>query len=204
MSPTTVAIMLALLAGLSAAAPGSSSFLPAGDALVRWSGRTTPGAAPGSVRFDWLGVSARVSVRDASWVTVVATTTAPTTGTRLRAYTSDQGFGLYPLVSFYVSPHAANETLLFAVDNATAEPRRTLTLENMLESPDATTIHGFRTATLNSSAIRLRPRRTSCGRPARRHAAGILSSRTGRRATRRCSATGLARRAPRLLSVESA
>jgi hypothetical protein len=146
LTTTSTVAMLALLAGLSAAAaaPGSSSFLPAGDALVRWSGRTAPGAAPGSVRFDWLGVSARVSVRHATWVTVVATTTAPTTGTRLRAYTSDQG-GLYPLVSFYVSPHAANETLLFAVDNATTEPGRTLTLENMLESPGATTIHGFRT-----------------------------------------------------------
>ena len=118
------------------------TFLPA-DAS--WCGGQVAlgGHRAGSVRFDWLGVSARVSVKDATWVTVIATTAAPTTGTRLRAYTSDQGFGLYPLVSFWVSPHAANETLLFAVDNSSYG--RTLTLENMLENPDATTIHGFRT-----------------------------------------------------------
>lgn len=134
---------VARLALLLLASARGETFLPADDALVRWSGRTVEGIAPGSIRFDWLGVSARVSVKDATWVTVIATTTAPTTGTRMRAYTSDQGFGLYPLVSFWVSPHAANETLIFAVDNSSYG--RTLTLENMLENPDATTIHGFRT-----------------------------------------------------------
>jgi hypothetical protein len=122
----------------------SSRFLEAGSALVQWSGRTVRGAH-GAVQFEWLGVSARVSVSNATWVSVIATTAAPTMGTRLRAYTSDQGFGLYPLVSFWVSPHAAgNETLLFVIDNSSLGDR-TITIENLMDQKYATTIHGFRT-----------------------------------------------------------
>jgi hypothetical protein len=122
----------------------AAEFLEAGSALVQWSGRTVRGAH-GAVQFEWLGVSARVSVSNATWVSVIATTAAPTMGTRLRAYTSDQGFGLYPLVSFWVSPHAAgNETLLFVIDNSSLGDR-TITIENLMDQKYATTIHGFRT-----------------------------------------------------------
>lgn len=51
-----------------------------------------------AVQFDWLGVTARVSVTGATYVTANITTTATVRGTRLKAYMSDQGFNLYPEV----------------------------------------------------------------------------------------------------------
>ena len=134
---------------LLAANGALGAYLPAPSPLVGWSGRTGPGVTPDSVQFDWLGVSCRVSVRGATWVTVVATTTAPTMGTRLKAYTSDQGYELYPLTAFFVSPLAANESLVFGLSDANAtlaqNQTRTVTLENMLGVDSVTTVHGFRT-----------------------------------------------------------
>ena len=138
-----LAVLVLLLVksqSLSAAGP---RFLPATSPLVRWSGRTV--RVSNTVQFDWIGTSARVSVVNASWVTIVATTTAPKMGTRLRAYVSDQGFELYPLVSFWISPLApSNETLLFAIESPVLA-NRTVTIENMIGASSATgitTVHG--------------------------------------------------------------
>ena len=118
------------------------NFLPADDNLVQWAGRTVPGKDVGSVQFDWLGVSARFSVSNATWVTAVITTEGP--ARRLKAYTSDQGYGFYPLVQFWVA-HASpsNETLLFSIDNK-SQGSRTITLVSLANTFNVTTVHGFR------------------------------------------------------------
>ena len=132
-------IRFVLILAVCVRAHGVSTFQPASG--VQWSGRTVLGSAPGSISFDWLGVSCRVSVRGATMVSVVATSNG-TVGTRMRAYTSDQGFGLYPASVFWVSARApSNQTLLYVGDNATLGDR-TITLEHM-GGEGTTTMHGF-------------------------------------------------------------
>ena len=79
-------------------------------------------------RFDWLGVSARVAVKGASFVTANITTTSKVRGTRLKVYTSDQGFGLYPEVQLWVSP-LQTEHVIFLRNNPGADEQRVITLE---------------------------------------------------------------------------
>ena len=135
--------LVLLLVKVQSSFATSARFLPGTSPLVGWSGRTV--RINNTIRFDWIGTSARVSVANASWVTVIVTTTAPKMGTRLKAYVSDQGFELYPLVSFWISPLApSNETLLFAIDSP-MPGNRTVTIENMIGASSAvgiTTVHG--------------------------------------------------------------
>ena len=82
-------------------------------------------------RFDWLGVSARVAVKGASFVTANITTTSKVRGTRLKVYTSDQGFGLYPEVQLWVSP-LQTEHVIFLRNKPRADEQRVVTLENIV------------------------------------------------------------------------
>jgi len=79
---------------VSVALATADTTMPASDPRVVWSGRvqtddTTPSGA-GPVSFDWLGVTARVTVTGASYVTANISTSAAHRGTRLKAYLSDQ------------------------------------------------------------------------------------------------------------------
>ena len=142
-------VALALLAG---GCEGAAR-LAATDPRVQWAGRTVQ-AGSGAVAFDWLGVSARVQVANASWVTVTATTNATVRGTRLQAYVSYQSFPLYPITKFWLSPLAGNTTLLYGSSlppyNAssatpTTPPTTLVTLENTVSGQPLTTIHHFET-----------------------------------------------------------
>lgn len=133
-------VLLAAVAHASAV-----TTLPAGDVKVNWAGRTTA-TDGGSVSFDWLGVSARLQVTNATYVSVTATSTATHRGTRLKAYTSDQGFMLSPQVQFWVPAASApqSSTLLWTGSPST----RIITLENIVDpqyGTGVTTVHSFET-----------------------------------------------------------
>lgn len=120
--------------------------LRAADAKVNWAGRTANDGT--SVSFDWLGVSARLQIADATYVSVTVTSTATHRGTRLKAYTSDQGFVLSPQVQFWVppmvAPESSNRTLLWTGRQST----RIITLENIVDpqyGTGVTTVHSFET-----------------------------------------------------------
>ena len=79
---------VALVPGATAAV----NTLPGASPLVNWAGRVTHDAAPAdSVTFDWVGVSARVAVKGATYVRVNVTSTSADRGTRLRAYAESEG-----------------------------------------------------------------------------------------------------------------
>jgi hypothetical protein len=135
------------VAAILASAAAAHTTLPAGDPKVNWAGRTLA-AAGGSVSFDWLGVTARVNVTGATYVSVTTTSTATHRGTRLKAYTSDQGFMLSPQVQVWVPPQhgppGSNSSLLWTG----APSSRVITLENIVDpqyGTGITTVHSFET-----------------------------------------------------------
>ena len=114
--------------------------------LVQWSGRTVSGDQ-GGVSFDWLGVTARVAVQGASYVTTTVTSTAPNRGTRLKAYTSDQNFLLYPEVQFWVKPTTVSSQYDLWLGKNSSETR-VITVENIVApqyQTGVTTVHSFQT-----------------------------------------------------------
>ena len=135
---------MALAGANEASAAAGVTTLAASDPKVNWAGRTRVDAS--AVSFDWLGVTARVQVAGASYVSVTVTSDSDHRGTRLKAYTSDQGFMLSPQVQFWVpasgNPH--NSTLLW-----TGSPSsRIITLENIVDpqyGTGITTVHSFQT-----------------------------------------------------------
>eukprot|EP00040_Diaphanoeca_grandis_P003692 m.25596 g.25596 ORF g.25596 m.25596 type:complete len:411 (-) comp15077_c0_seq1:130-1362(-) len=125
---------------------GATNTLLAGDPKVDWSGRRTINS-DSSVSFDWLGVSARVGVTDATWVSaiVVSAQTSFRRGTRIKVYISDQDFPLYPQTQFWVGPNASvegnlmsNSTMLF-MGNSKSSPL-VVTLENIVDPQYGTSI----------------------------------------------------------------
>jgi hypothetical protein len=135
----------AMLLSAATAVAGAAT-LPASDPMVNWAGRTVAGGG-GDVSFDWLGVTARVQVTGASYVSASITSTATQRATRLKAYTSDQGFMLSPQVQFWVRPTGApgsNSTLLWTGRKS----ERIITLENIVDpqyGTGVTTVHSFQT-----------------------------------------------------------
>jgi hypothetical protein len=96
--------------------------------LADWSGRSLFTSDGGGVMFDWLGVTARVQVTNATYVGATIATTA-NRGTRLKAYASGQGFILFPQVQFWVDPRLTSPYTLWLSPN----PESTIiTLENMV------------------------------------------------------------------------
>eukprot|EP00041_Stephanoeca_diplocostata_P013185 m.230026 g.230026 ORF g.230026 m.230026 type:complete len:184 (+) comp19252_c0_seq2:465-1016(+) len=105
----------------------TEQIIDAGNAMIDWSGRIN--RTNKSVSFDWLGVTARIAVRNAKYVTATIQTSAASRGTRMRVFISDQGFDLYPEAQFWVTPYI-NTTMLFA-SNA---PKNTLlTMSNIVD-----------------------------------------------------------------------
>lgn len=95
----------------------------------------------------------RIAANKASWISAVVTTDSERRGTRLKVYTSDQGFLLYPQTAFWVSEKVGS-TGSTPVSNSTilAMPNGgnnvTITLENMVDpqyGTGKTTIHSFET-----------------------------------------------------------
>lgn len=84
-------------------------FVAAGDPRIEWAGRTSITSA--GVAFDWVGVTARLSVTHATYVTMTATTTR-TRGTRMRVWCSDAGSDYAPQVQVYVS-NLQNTSVIF-------------------------------------------------------------------------------------------
>lgn len=116
----------------------STQTISATDPRVTWSGRVsrnTP-AGPGSVRFDWLGVTARIRVSKATYVSVKASggdaSRGMMRGTRLRSWVSDQGWSRFPMTETWVSPDPNfADTLIFT--NNYADPQsRLITLSNLV------------------------------------------------------------------------
>eukprot|EP01043_Picozoa_sp_COSAG02_P033734 COSAG02_NODE_2320_length_9141_cov_5.148087_1_plen_236_part_10 len=158
-----VGIMVCVLADVARASSVVTT-LPAADAKVNWAGRTQVNSGA-SVSFDWLGVTARFQVADATYVSVLATSTADHRGTRLKAYTSDQGFMLSPQIQFWVppmlAPESSNRTLLWTGSPST----RIITLENIVDpqyGTGVTTVHSFET---DGSFITLKPTEMMGGGP---------------------------------------
>lgn len=114
--------------------------IQAADARVAWSGRTQS-SSDGAVSFDWLGVTAQIEIVGATYLTAEIHTTAAVRGTRLKAYASDQGFGLYPLIQFWVTP-LVQTTVLFASPSAAST---TITLENLVDPQYGTGVTTIRT-----------------------------------------------------------
>eukprot|EP01043_Picozoa_sp_COSAG02_P025907 COSAG02_NODE_1474_length_12424_cov_6.185639_3_plen_316_part_00 len=67
------------------------STIAATDPLVQWSGRVTRHGEKGQVHFDWLGVTAHLTVSNCEYVAVVVNTTSEGRGTRIRVYVDDEG-----------------------------------------------------------------------------------------------------------------
>jgi hypothetical protein len=99
LAPVLTLVALALTLASCAEALGTPATLAASDPKVNWAGRTRVDAS--AVSFDWLGVTARVQVTGASYVSVTVTSDSEHRGTRLKAYTSDQGFMLSPQVQLW-------------------------------------------------------------------------------------------------------
>ena len=89
-----------IVAAVAALNIDAASVMSAADPRVDWGGRVKVDKSSGRVSFDWLGVTARVQVKGATFVAANITSTA-VRGTRMRVWASDQNFDLYP-VSFFV------------------------------------------------------------------------------------------------------
>lgn len=138
-------LAVALLSG-AVFSTSATSIIPAGNPMVDWSGRHVVNADR-TVSFDWLGVTARLSVTDASYVSAVVTSDASTRGTRIKVYMANQGFPLYPLVQFWVPPtrSAAGNATQLAMGSLGAT---VITLENIVDpqyGTGVTTFHSFET-----------------------------------------------------------
>lgn len=136
---------LLCLAASATTASATTATIAASDARVDWAGRTKP-TDGGSVSFDWLGVTSRVQVEGATWVSATVSSSARMRGTRLKAYISDQNFMMFPEVQFWVRGGGGNQTTdLFLGNNAGP---RTVTLENIVDpqyGTGITTVHAFHT-----------------------------------------------------------
>ena len=122
--------LAAVTAASAASAPApAGSTIAASDPRVDWAGRTQP-TADGGVSFDWLGVTSRVQVADATWVSATVSSSASIRGTRLKAYISDQGFMMFPEVQFWVRGGGSNQTTDLFLGRKSA---RTVTLENIVD-----------------------------------------------------------------------
>jgi hypothetical protein len=82
---------LILVAIVAFGANAGITTMPASDPRVDWSGRVNKSE---SVSFDWLGVTARLQVKRATYVAATITSNCRHRGTRMRVYASDQGFSL--------------------------------------------------------------------------------------------------------------
>lgn len=99
--------------------------MPASDPRVDWSGRRVVNGD--TVNFDWLGVTARLTVKGGRYVIATINTTQYR-GTRMRVWASDQGFDLYPQVQLWVTK-LSNRHVLFG---GNVGDNRLITLSNIV------------------------------------------------------------------------
>jgi len=143
-------LAVAVAVAIAAVTPvmSAETSLLASDARVDWAGRRTANA-DGSVAFDWLGVTARIQVQGATYVTATITSSSANRGTRLKAYISNQGFPLYPQVQFWVPPQSrvavlGNTSTLYLGGGGSM----VVTLENLVDpqyGTGKTTVWAFHT-----------------------------------------------------------
>jgi len=119
------------------------------DPMVEWSGRATKNTDSSSVSFDWLGVTARVSVNGAKYVylNISSDQRGVARGTRMKVYISDQRFPLYPQTQFWVQSAATapQQQLLFLSSSGKST---TITIENIVGpqyGTGTTTAYSFET-----------------------------------------------------------
>lgn len=133
--------------------------IAATDPLVQWSGRVMRHHEKGQVHFDWLGVTAHITVTNCQYVAVVVNTSAEGRGTRLRVYIDDEGALFVEQAQFWVTNEPTNKHVLYAASPQAPGgigPTRTITMVNQVP-PEyqvfSTIVIGFETdgTFLNSS-----------------------------------------------------
>jgi hypothetical protein len=127
------------------------STIAATDPLVQWSGRVTRHRETGQVHFDWLGVTAHLTVSNCEYVAVVVNTTAQGRGTRIRVYVDDEGALFVDEAQFWVTNEPTNKHVLYAASPLAPGgigPARTITMVNQVP-PEyqvfSTVVIGFET-----------------------------------------------------------
>eukprot|EP01044_Picomonas_judraskeda_P019963 COSAG03_NODE_4326_length_1591_cov_1.750670_1_plen_481_part_01 len=135
------------------------STIAATDPLVQWSGRVTRHHEKGHVQFDWLGVTAHLTVANCEYVAVVVNTTANGRGSKMRVYVDDEGALFVEQAQFWVTNEPTNKHVLYAASPQAPGglgPARTITIVNQVP-PEyqvfSTVVIGFETdgTFLNSS-----------------------------------------------------
>lgn len=150
MAPTVSAFGCVVCAAALVAAPVlSQNTLAATDPLVQWGGRHVRDTTHGTVSFDWLGVTARLSVQNATYVAINVTTSAAR-GTRIKSWVSDQGFSMFPMTEAWVegalsahahassSRRAASESTLLWTAASPSHEVRLVTVSNNVAPQYAT------------------------------------------------------------------
>lgn len=118
-------ILLFIGAALIGSVIAEVTVMQASDPKVDWSGRRVVDG--GTVNFDWLGVTARLTVTGGTYVIATINTTQ-LRGTRMRVWISDQGFDLYPQVQLWVTK-ILNRHILFT---GSVGNKRLITLSNIV------------------------------------------------------------------------
>jgi hypothetical protein len=125
--------------------------IAATDPLVQWSGRVTRHHSKGQVHFDWLGVTAHLTVSGCQYLAVIVNTTAQGRGTRMRVYIDDEGALFVEEGQFWVTNEPTNKHVLYAaspLDPGGLGPPRTITMVNQVP-PEyqvfSTVVIGFET-----------------------------------------------------------
>jgi hypothetical protein len=101
---------------------------------VRWSGRVHK-KKNGLVEFDWLGVTAHLTVSNCQYVAVVVNTTAQGRGSRMRVYIDDEGALFVEEAQFWVTNEPTNKHVLYAASPLAPGglgPTRTITMVNQV------------------------------------------------------------------------
>jgi len=113
------------------AAHSAASTISAVDSLVDWTGRVVTNNDDGTVDFDWIGVSARVNVVNASYVRV-SLSTPQSRGSRFKSYVEDQGYLFYPQTEFFAESDPSMGIHTLYATNSPVQSSVAITLENVV------------------------------------------------------------------------
>lgn len=128
--------------------------IAATDPLISWSGRVNRNEKKGHVQFDWLGVTAHLTVQfppGATYVAAIVNTTGRGRGSRMRVYIDDEGALFVEEAQFWVTNEPTNKHVLYAASPLAPGglgPTRTITIVNQVP-PEyqvfSTVVIGFET-----------------------------------------------------------
>lgn len=104
--------------------------IAAADALVDWGGRARVHKHTGAVGFNWLGVTARVTVTGAHYLAVNVSSTSKGRGVRLRSYIDDQNSRHLPAATVWATPFP--EQALHTIFASNDPSQRTVTLASLV------------------------------------------------------------------------